>query len=329
MHMKIKQTMEKTGIVFTIAVIFILTASPAATASGKIFTIGIINVLTTHIETVEGFKTGMTELGYVEGKNVRYIYNGVFEVNDKIMFNEARNLMSRGIDLLVAVANGPAIQAKEALKGTDIPVLAAACGKVVEIGLIKNLKQPEGNVTGVRVAENVSKALEWLIMIAPNAKRIYLPYNPADDVSTVYLSGLDKVASQLGSELVLGKVGSVEEAVAAIERLPKDINAIFRIPSQTLGPRNSELSQAAIRRGLPMGAALPLDDAVLITFGSSSFEMGRQSARLAHQIHQGVKPSELPVETSEVLLTINLKTAEKIGIRIPDDILLQANKIIR
>jgi putative ABC transport system substrate-binding protein len=76
-------------------------------------------------------------------------------------------------------------------------------------------------------------------------------------------------------------------------------------------------------------ACLPLDEAVLMTFSADLFEAGKQTARLADQIRQGKKPSELPVETCDATLTVNLKTAKKLGLHIPDDILLSAKTIIR
>jgi len=319
---------KKAGIIFCIAVICLFSAFGVNDALAKIFTIGIVNAVSNHIVTVDGFKAGMAELGYVEGKDVKYVDDGL--INDvELIDDEISKLLSQDIDLLLAVANEPAIRAKKALGGTDIPVLAAACMKMIETGLVKNLKHPGGNITGVRVAETTSKALEWLVKIIPNARKIYLPYNPDEDVSVISLPELSKTASQLGVELVLHKIHTVEETIAAIECLPGDIDAIFRIPSQTLSPRNSELSLAAIKRGIPIGASLPQDEAVLVTFASDRFEIGRQTARLAHQIREGVKPSDLPVETAEAFLTINLKTAEKIGINIPYDILMQAKKIVR
>ena len=96
-----------------------------------------------------------------------------------------------------------------------------------------------------------------------------------------------------------------------------------------LDPRNNELSQAAIARGLPMGSTVPLDEAVLITLGADFFGMGTQGARLVHQVLQGTEPADLPVETGEFLIAINLKTAEEIGIDIPDEILEQADTVIR
>jgi putative ABC transport system substrate-binding protein len=166
-----------------------------------------------------------------------------------------------------------------------------------------------------------------LIMGAEN--HLCVPYNPDEEVLIAVLGDLDEASSQLGVELLLGEVRSVEEAVAAIESLPEDVDAIFRIPSGTLDSRNDELSQAAIERGIPMGASLPLDEAVLFTLAGDLFDTGRQTARLANQIRQGARPADLPVETAEFSLTINLKTAEAIGLDIPDEVLLQADTIIR
>ena len=321
--------MKKIYVISGISLALLLSGFGGGYALAGVFTIGIINTLSVNNVTVEGFKKGMADLGYVEGKTVKYIYNGVIGIDDKIFDDEIKRLMSQDIDLLFTLGNWPVIRAKKAVQGTEMPVVAAACGKLIELGVVKDLKFPGGNITGVMTANTMFKGLEWLKTIMPNAKRVYLPYNPDDEMSVLYLSGLDESASQQGLKLVLEEVFSVEEAVVAIENLPKDIDAVFRIPSQTLGPRNSELSQAAVKRGIAMVAAMPVDDEVLLTLGADNFAMGKQAARLAHQIRQGIMPADLPFETSDMSLTVNLKTAEKIGINVPDVVLLNANKIIR
>lgn len=295
----------------------------------KTFTIGVINNVSIHNPAIDGFKTGMAELGNVEDENVIYIYNGIVESDPATIDAEIENLLTQDIDLLFTLGIPATLAAKQAVAGTGVPVVFGAVVNPVGNGIVESIFHPGGNLTGTQVGTEIPKALEWLVTITPEARKVYVPYNPEDKVTVANLTGLDKVPSQLGIELVLGEVYSVEEAVAAIESLPEDINAIFRIPSPTLDPRNNELSQAAIKHGFPMGAGLPLDEAVLITFATDLFEIGTQTARLAHQILQGAKPADLPVETAEVFLTINLKTAKAIGLDIPGEILLRADTIIR
>jgi len=318
------------GIVYAIGLGLILTAFAGCKGpAGGVLTIGVVNDVSILSPVVDGFKAGMAELGYIEGKNVRYIYNGILESNQKIIDAEIEKLLSQDIDMFLTVGNQAALRAKYAVKGADTPILAGACFRPIEAGLIETMRRPGHNITGVVASGTTSKALEWLKMITPGLKKVYLPYNPDDAISISSLSGLDDAASKLGIELVLQKVHSVGETVIAIRNLPKDVGAIFMIPSSTLNSRGSELSQAAINRGIPMGASVPLDKDVLISLGTDLNDVGKRTARLAHQIRQGVSPADIPMETSEVFLTINLKTAEKIGVKIPDVILAQANKIIR
>ena len=328
MHEKIKG-MEKTGIVWTVVLCLLFMTFSGCKAREKIFTIGVVTEVSILSSTFEGFKTGMAELAYIEGKNVKYIYNGILKNDQRVVDAELKRLLSLDVDMLLTLGNNASLRAKEAVKGTDIPVLVSACVRPIESGLVESMSRPGDNITGVVVADSTAKALEWLKLITPGLKKVYLPYNPDDAVSIVSLIGLDDVASQLGIEFACQKVQSVEETVAAIKKLPKDVDAIFRIPSPTLDPRNSELSRAAIEKGLPMGARVSLDKDVLITFGADLYEIGRQTARLAHHIRAGVRPSDLPIEISEASLTINLKTAEKIGLEIPDNILLHAKTVIR
>lgn len=292
------------------------------------FTIGVIAETSFHVLIIEGFKAGMADLRYMEGENVAYIYNGLTGYNPEEIDDEIKNLLAQKVDLLF-VLGLPAVHAKQAVAGTDTPVVFGVVSRPVERGIVESIGHPGGNLTGIQSGYEIPKALEWLVTIIPKAKKVYVPYNPDDELSVMFLAALDKAASQLIIELLPDETYSVEEAVAAIENLPGDIDAIFRIPSPTLDPRNSELSQAAITQGLPMGAGHPLDKAMLLTYAADFFEMGKQAARLAHQIRQGSKPADLPVETAEIFITINLKTAEAIGLDIPDEVLLQADTIVR
>jgi len=308
----------------------LLTACGTFQAKPKTHTIGVVIEVSIHTPTYEGFKAGMAELGYVEGENITYIYNGVVGSNTQAVDAEIQNLLAQNVDMLLTVGNLTTLQAKQAVAGTDTPVVFGAVANPVGEGFVESIPHPGGNLTGTQVGREIAKALEWLVKITPGgANKIYLPYNPDDEVSVMILGGLEEVPSQLGIELVPGEVHSVEEAVAAIKSLPEDVDAIYRIPSPTLDPRNNELSQAAIERGLPMGSGLPLDEAVLLTLAVDLFDVGKQTATLADKIIQGANPADLPVESAQFFITINLKTAEAIGLDIPDNALRLADTVIR
>ena len=313
------------GIAFLLTQLFL----PGAYAKDRIYTIGVAMDDSSFGPTLEGFKTGMAKKGYVEEKDIKYVSYGYIEGNKNID-SKTKKVLSDEIDIILAMGNSSAAWADKATVGTGITVLFCMINSdPVGEGFVQSLGHPGGNVTGIRVADSIPKALEWLKTIIPGLKRVYLPYDPDDEVSVLALAELDETAVKLGIKLLLHKISSVEEVLTAIENMPEDVDAIFRIPSPSLDPRNSELSRAAIARELPMGSAVSLDEAVLATFSPDSFQAGMQAARLAHQIIEGAKPGDLPIETSEVLLIINIKTAEKLGIQIPDAVLMNAYKIIR
>jgi len=316
-------------ILLAVIIVLIFTVFCGCKNREKIFTVGIAMHTSVHLPVIEGFKAGMAGYGYIEGKNIRYFSAGVLGDDLELIDAEIKKLLSQGPDLFLTTGNRVSLRAKKALEGTDIPVIIGASSRPVEEGLVESLQRPGGNITGVRVADSMPKLLELLALVVRGEKIIYLPYNPDDQVSVVALEGLDDAASLLGVRLLKQEIHSVEEAIAAIESLSEDIGAIYRVPSPTLDSRNNELTMAAMERGIPVGSVLPLDDSVLITLASELFATGKQAARIADQIIQGAKPSDLPVETSEARLTINLKTATQLGINVPDEILARANKIIR
>lgn len=325
---KIYSKRKKIYILWAIVLGLLLTAPIGCDAPDDQFTVGLAAFIGTNEISRQGFKDGMVQQGYIEGKNIKYIYVEVpDEENDQLINSALKDFLSQDIDLILAT--GKLIQYIKALSEENIPIIFLGDSHPVEEGLVQSINHPGGIVTGVKVADNIPKALEWLITVIDGAKKIYLPYSKEFQISTIELPQLNEMSLKMGVEVVFHEIKSVEETIATIETLPDDIDAIFMIPSKILNARNNELSLAAIKRGIPTGAALKLDEDVLVTFSNDFYSIGLKAARLAHQIRLGVKPQNIPVETGDVTLTINLKTAEKIGLSISDDILIQATTIIR
>jgi putative tryptophan/tyrosine transport system substrate-binding protein len=319
----------KTNIILAVALSLVFVMACNSRAPGKIFTVGIIINIQKENHTLMGFKDGMKELGYIEGKNIKYVLREVNEMNEQDIDTGIKEVLAQNIDIIVTAGRDICLQGKELTKGLDTPLLFIGEPVPVENGLVERLAHPGGNITGVRCPDITSKAMEWLHLIIPNAKKFYVPYNPKDESSVAGLASINKTADQLGIKLILQEVHSVGEVLKRIEGMNEDFDALFMISSPTLNPASGEISQAAIKHGLPTGAPLPLDASIMMVFCNDWEGASKMTARMAHQIHQGVKAADFPVETAEVKLIINIKTAEKIGLNIPDVILNQASSIIR
>lgn len=291
--------------------------------------IGIVSPHPIHAQVIDAFQKEMTAMCNVRGKKVTYIFNSDLNENQNSIDKEINKLLSQDVDILVTVGHLATIRAKQAVAGTDIPVVFGAVSNPVGLGIVKEISHPGGNFTGVQVGTEVVRAIELLTEIVPNASKVYLPYNPDDTFSKAYLDSVASVERRLNIEIVYGKVHSVEEAVAAIRHLPSDINAIFRIPSPTLDHESDYLNKTAIDLKLPVGACYSSCESALFTLGVDLSDVGKRAARLAIQVVSGIKTANLPVETPDFFFIINLETADKIGLEVPEITLLQANRVIR
>ena len=99
-----------------------------------------LNYVSVLTPTIDGFKTGMADLGYVEGKNATYIYNGVVE--PQAIDGEVKNLLAQDVDMFFTVGNLPTLAAKRAVAGTDVPMVFGTIMKPVEEGVVESLRHP-------------------------------------------------------------------------------------------------------------------------------------------------------------------------------------------
>lgn len=315
-------------LIFVIITGLVLTACDGVTQAQETYTIGIVNYVPTLDSVIEGFKAGMAELGYVEGQNVTYIYHGVLKNDPQVIDREVKNLLDQKVNLFLTMGNPTTLVAKKVVEGTDIPVVFAPFVNPLGEGVVASLSHPGGSLTGVQSLNNAPKALEWLLRIVPGTKKVYVFYHPVDETSVTIIKPLPDAASQLGVEVVPVEAHSPEEVMAAIKTLPKDAAILF-IPAPSLASGLSDIKKLAIELGIRAGGYNDPGDDLVFGYTTDRAAQGKQAARLVDQILKGVKPGDLPVETAESFLNINLKTTQAIGLNIPDDLLRQADTIIR
>jgi putative ABC transport system substrate-binding protein len=294
------------------------------------YTIGVINLSPSLDDIAEAFKEGMSELGYVEGENVTYIYEGPAGV-DKLDA-VAQGLVEADVDLILSLTTPATQAAQRATAGADIPVVFVPVTDPVGAGIVDSLTKPGGNTTGVTYSVQEGRRLEWLIQVEPTIEQIHIVYNPEDQSPVLALETVSETAAQLGVELITREASTPEEITAAFENIPEEADAIFFLPDSVVNARIDDWLETAIELKLPTSGSNTslVEDGALTTYGIDLTVSARQeAARLADQILRGIKPGDLPVEMAEFYLAINLKTAEAIDLDIPDEILLQANIIVR
>ncbi|HCM27210.1 MAG TPA: hypothetical protein DIC34_11815 [Treponema sp.] len=316
---------------FVVAALLCMVWTSCGNKEKQAYTVGVINVVPDLDQALEGFKEGMTELGYVEGKNIRYVYDGATTDMGKLPA-VAQKLVAEKVDLILTMTTPATKAAQQATAGLELPVVFAVVTDPVGAGIVESLKHPGGNITGVVFGSQEERRFEWLIRIAPKIKQVYIPFNPKDQSPVLSLKAVRPMAEKLGIKLISIEVGDSAALDDAISNIPSEADAIFNLPDSFVSARLPDLVAAANARKLPVSGAnvtVVKNNDVLTSFGFDQHLAGKQAARLADQIFKGAKPADLPAEMVEFFLAINLKAAEAIGLSIPDTILRQANIIVR
>ncbi len=313
-----------------IVVLSLLLTACGGAPKAKTYTIGVLNPSTNQETTVTAFKEGMTELGYVEGKNVTYIYEG--PVSADKLDAVAQGLVKAKVNLILTITTPATKAAQKATAGTDIAVVFIPVTDPVGAGVVASLTKPGGNTTGVTPVTQEGKRLEWLLQVAPKIKHIYIVYNPKDQSPVLALKAVSETAPKLGVELITREASTPEQVEAAFKDIPKEADAIFFLPDGMSNARAVDWYKLAIEHKFPTSGpnVATVNDGALTAFGVDlGIAAKKQAASLANRILLGDKPAGLPVEIAEYYTAVNLKIAQAIGLDIPDDILRRANTVIR
>lgn len=310
--------------------LFLLSACGSATNRKDIYKIGVVNLAPSFDPILEGFMNGLEEAGYKEGQNFIILYDGP-AANPDVVDDVLETLKNEKVDLVLTFGTLATIKAKESLANTDIPIIFGPVTDPVASGIVEDVKNPGGNITGIQTGNPTPKRLEWLLKIDPEIKRLYTFNNPDDNSSIQALTALKKTAPIFNVDLVIHDASTPEEIAIALDEMPDDIDAIF-IPASAFFERNNDqFVKFANDHHLPLAvpATANVKDGALTSFGHDNVPLGQQASHLADQILRGVKPADLPIESAELFVSINLNSAEIIGLIIPDEIIRQANIVIR
>jgi putative ABC transport system substrate-binding protein len=303
----------------------------------KVYRVGILSEVEGFTVIADGFKSKMTELGYVDGKNITYdIHIANMDASEERQ--TAKRLVQSKVDLIFAFPTEASTAAKEAAQGTDIPVVFANAN-IEGTNLVESVRQPGGNITGVRFPgpDNDVMRLDFLHELAPQAKRVLITYNPNYPTTQKVAEALRPEASSLGITLVEDHVINVEELRAYLQkRAASDdigIDAILLMPDFINHSPDgfTTIINFANEHKVPVGggASFTADQGAMFSFVPDFFETGILAATLAEKILKGTPAGTIPVVTPENHLRLNYKVIKELGLNVSEGLLSRAKEIMR
>jgi putative ABC transport system substrate-binding protein len=281
---------------------------------------------------VEGFRQGLRELGWTEGQNIVIDYRWA-EGRSARLPGLAAELVRLKASVIVAVPTPSAVAAKNAT--STIPIVMAAVGDPVGVGLIASLARPGANVTGTSFdvgLEVFGKELELLKETLPKLRRVAILSNGGNPLQEVAVKNLRVAAASLRLEVQHLPVRGPEDFDAAFGAMKtQSADALLVVADSMFNLHRAQLAELAARNRLPSmhGFREFAEAGGLMSYGPSVSEVIRRAATFVDKILRGASPADLPVEQpTRFELVVNLKTARALGLAIPPSLLLRADQVL-
>jgi putative ABC transport system substrate-binding protein len=282
---------------------------------------------------VAGFRRGLNETGYVEGKNVAIEFRWAEGHYDRVPALAA-DLVRRQVTVIFASAAGGGARAAKAATST-IPIVFTTGRDPVEMGLVASLSHPGGNLTGINffTTELREKRLELLHALVPKATVIAYVVNPSEVSLESRRRKLQETARTFGLQLRVVSAANEQEIDAAFATfgqvrpgaLVVESDIFFNARREQFVALAARYKVPAIYEGREYVAA-----GGLMSYGASLSDAWRQAGIYVGKILNGAKPAELPVlQSTKIEMVINLKTAKALGLTVPQSLLARADEVIQ
>lgn len=314
------------------ASVFAAPFASSAQQQGKVWRIGVLweraQSDPNYVRRIDAFRAGMRELGYSEDRH--YIFLPRFAQNDFARLPAlAAELLELKCDVILAAGTPAAIAARDGAHG--IPILIMTAGNPVGTGLAATLSRPGGRVTGLSQdvgSDLYTKRLDLLRQLLPDMRRVGFLFNPDNAGDVLTLGQFESDCKKLGFQSIRAPARKREEIATAFNILRRE-KAQGLIVGPVLWPENVIEQAAKLRLPAIYGTAYPVELGGLISYTADQIDLYRRAAAYADKIFKGAKPGDLPIEQPIKFETIiNLKTAKALGIKMPDVIMLRADKVI-
>jgi putative tryptophan/tyrosine transport system substrate-binding protein len=286
------------------------------------------------IPQLRGLNDGLEEAGYVDGKNIKI--QQLRAANADQLREHLVNIAQNTIDIVVATSSREAAIAKQ-ITG-NLPIVFIPAMDPVGRGFVKSRARPAGNLTGLsfsRDVEDNAKQLTVFKQIVPSMRNAILFYDdqPATRTAPAVLDSVARVAQKLELRLKPHPVNTLPQAVQILNRVPAaTTDAVFLICSAAFRGI-TPLAERANRLAVPLfgcTATQVAEEGALITYAPDFYAIGYRGASYVDSILKGSKPAELPVGApTKFELVLNLRTAQHIGLAIPPEMLILADKVFR
>jgi putative ABC transport system substrate-binding protein len=322
-------------VLFVATVILAFVPIAEAQQPKKVPRIGHLNAASISVTATraEAFRQGLRDLGYVEGKNIVIEWRSGEGKEDRLPALAAE-LVRLKVDVIVTSGPAPTRSAKEAT--VTIPIVMAQDPDPVGNGFVASLSRPGGNITGLAtLAPEISgKRLELLKETVPKLSRVAVLGFSSQPGNTQLVKETELAARALGVRLqYLDLLGSkdIEPAFRAAGKGRAEA-VLMLVPGAILGAHRTEIAGLAVKSRLPVIYHSPVyvEDGGLMSYGVRFIDLDRRAATYVDKILKGAKPADLPVEQPmKFEFIVNLKAAKQIGLTIPPNVLVRADKVIK
>lgn len=277
--------------------------------------------------TRQGILEELKAQGYKEGVNLKWIY---FSAQGKpnMAAQIAQRFVCENADAIVALGTQAAQAAKQAARGTNIPVIFSSITDPLGAGLVKSLDKPDDNVTGVSNFIDVKPQLELFKRLKPNLKRLGFIYNPGEDNMVTLVKKVKEAGKELDIIIVEKTAANTFEVMGATRYLIGMVDAIFISNDNTALAAFGAISKTAEQQRIPIPVFTSdgdlIDMGALAVLGPNQYDLGKQTARLLLKTLENKKNLPAVEFPQKVDLLINTDVAKKLRIKIPEDLLKEA-----
>jgi putative ABC transport system substrate-binding protein len=327
--------MKKTILLSILVVVVQLANGVIAEAQqpARIPRIGILAPLSASFFTarLEALRQRLRELGYVEGKNI-VIETRYADGKLDRMFDVAAELVQLKVDVIVTAGPG-ILAAKKA--STTIPIVFGAASDPVGAGIVSSLARPGGNITGLSIMapDLDGKRLELLKESFPKVARVAFLWQSGGTTGNLSLTDMEAAAKALGVKLLSLDVRGIDDFENVFAQAKKDgAQALITAPSPVISTAQRQVLDFAAKNRLP---AMYTDSEFveaggLMSYAPNYVDLFRRAADYVDKLLKGTKPADLPVEQPmKFEFVINLNAAKQIGVTIPPNVLVRADRVIR